>query len=270
MVRPRHLPDVNRLNVLAAIILLAYTLARLINLPERVLALQLPGLYLEIQLSEHTFVALMVAALTATGADWLLRDHPALGQRKTIEHWLLPALTAWVIGFPLSQLPLGPAWWGSFLVGGILLILVLVAEYIAVDPEDIRQPPAAAGLTAVSFALFLALAVSLRFSGLRLFLVLPALSLACGLVSLRTLHLRLHGHWAFLEAGFTALIIAQMVAALQYWPVSPITYGLVLLGPAYGLTSLIAGLAEGQPLRRAAVEPLIVLLIVWSTAIWIR
>lgn len=270
VIKPRYLPDTNRISMLAATILLAYALARFVNLPIRELAIQLPGLYLNVQINVRTFVALLVAGLTAAGADWLLRDHPAFKGKSTIEHWLLPALTALVIGLPLFQLPLGPLWWGGFALGGGLLMLVLVAEYISVDPEDVRQPPAAAGLTAVSFALYLALAVALRFAELRLFLILPALTLAVFLVSLRALNLRLRGQWAFIPAGVVALITGQIVAALHYWPLAPVPYGLALLGPAYALTSLIAGLVEGEPLRQALVEPGVVLVLVWGAALWIR
>ena len=270
MLKPRYLPDPHRLSILAATILLAYALANFVQLPGRELALQLPGLYLSVQINIKTFVALLVAALTATGADWLLRDHPALEKRSTLEHSLLPALTAWVIGIPLFQMPLGPLWWVGFGVGGTLLILVLLAEYISVDPQDVRQPPAAAGLTALSFVLYLTLAVSLRFAGIRLFLIVPALTLALWLVSLRVLHLRLHGRWAPIHTGVVALLIGQMAAALYYWPLSPVSFGLVLLGPAYSLTSLIAGLEEGRSFRQAFVEPLVVLVLVWGAALWMH
>ncbi len=270
MLKSRYLPDPERLSVLAATILLAYALARFIDLPSRELAVQLPGLYLSAQVNVRTFVTFLVAGLTATGADWLLRDHPGLGNRNTIEHWLLPALTAWVIGLPLFQMPLGILWWAGFALGGGLLMFVLVAEFIVVDPDDVRQPPAAAGLTAVSFALYLALCVSLRFAGVRLFLILPALAFTSGLVSLRALHLRLHGQWAPVEAGIVALVLGQIAAALYYWPLSSVAFGLALLGPAYGLTSLIAGLAEGEPVRQALIEPGIVLLVVWGAAILVR
>ena len=267
--RHQYLPDIDRLSTLAASILMAYALARLIDLPGREVAIQLPGIYLSIHLNVLTFVALLVAGLTATGANWLLQEHPALGKQSTMEHWFLPALTALVIGLPLSQLPLSPIWWVGFVMGGILLILVLVAEYIAIDPEDVRHAPAAAGLTAVSFALYLVLATALRFAGLRLFLTLPPLILAGGLVSLRTLRLRFHGRWAYPQAGIITLITAQIAAALHYWPLSPVSFGLALLGPAYSLTSLIGNLIEGEPLQRAIVEPLVVLFIVWGIAFWI-
>jgi len=266
----RHLPDTDRLSLLSATILLAYALARFVDLPIRELAVQLPGLYLSLGINLRTLVTFLVAGVTASGADWLLRAHPRLGEKSTIEHWLLPTLTAWVIGLPLFQLPLGLTWWGGFAIGGSLLMLVLVAEYITVDPEDMRHPIAAAGLTAVSFALFLSLVVALRYSGTRLVLFLPGMALACALVSLRTLHLRLHGRWAFLQAGLTALVCAQLAAPLHYWPLSPVSMGLALLGPAYALTSLMANLGENKPMHQALVEPLVVLVIVWGCAVWVK
>jgi hypothetical protein len=250
-------------------ILLAYAASRFVNLPPRELGLQLPGFYLGFQLNIHTLVALLVAGITAAGADLMLRDHPGLGNKRTWEHWLLPALTAWTLGIPLNRLPIGPQWLVSFAIGGALLMLVLIAEYIAVDPEDERFPLASAGLTAVSYALFLILAIALRASGIRLFLILLALALASGLVCLRTLHLRLSGRWLLLPALAITLIVAYITAALHYWPLSPITFGLAVLAPAYSLTSLVGGLYEGQPLSRAIIEPGIVLFAVWGAAVWI-
>ena len=101
-------------------------------------------------------------------------------------------------------------------------------------------------------------------------MIVPALTLTAFLVSLRALHLRLHGQWAILEAAIIALIIGQLAAAFHYWPLSPITFGMLLLGPAYGLTSLIARLKEGETLRQAVIEPGIILALVWGAAIWLR
>lgn len=61
------------------------------------------------------------------------------------------------------------------MLGGAFLMAVLVAEYIVIDDQDDRQPLASAGLTVVSFALYLILAASLRFAEMRLYLIIPAL-----------------------------------------------------------------------------------------------
>ncbi len=270
MDRSRNLPDADRLSILSALILLAYALARFLDLPSRTIEIQLPGLYLAWDLNVRTAAGLLVAAMTAAGVEWLLRQHPASSKHGITGHWLLPALTAWVIGTPLFQLPLGFTWWAGFALGGTLLMLVLVAEYIAIDPDDVRQPVAAAGLTALAYALFLILATSLSAAGARLLFTVPALTLAAFLTSLRTLRLRLHLHWALVESGLVALLVTQFAAAFYYLPLSPVSYGLLLLGPAYGLTSLLANLAETEPWQQAVIEPLLVLVVVFSISLWIR
>jgi hypothetical protein len=264
----RNLPNSDRLSVLAAALLLSYTLTQFIVLPGRDVELQLPGFYLSTQLNLKTLIGIIAAGMTASGSDWLLRDHPALQGRSTFPHLLLPALTAWVIGIPLFQLSLSAVWWGVLITGGILLLLVLVAEYTVVDVEDIRYLPASAGLTALSFALFLMLTIVLRSAGGRLFLMLPALGLAVLLVSLRTLHLRSLGQWKIQEAVVITLIVSQVAAALHYWHLPPVSYGLAVLGPAYALTSLVSALGEGEPFRQALVEPAMVLIFAWGLALW--
>jgi len=249
---------------------LVYALTPFVDLPERSVSIDLPGFFLFLEINIRTVVTFLVACLTASGVDWLLRDHPAIKDGPTVQHWLLPSLAAWVLGIPLFQLPFGVMWWVVFAIGGILLVLIIVAEYIVVDPEDIRYAPAAAGLTAISFALFLTLAIILHSTGTRLFFTLPALTLAGGLVSLRTLRLRTQSGWKIMEAFVTVLVMAQFATALHYWPLSSISYGLGVLGPTYAMTTLMSGLDEGKPLRQALLEPGVVLLVVSLAALWLR
>jgi len=138
-----------------------------------------------------------------------------------------------------------------------------------VDPDDVRQPLASAALTAVSFALFLALLIALRYEELRLFRFIPAVALSSLLVSLRTLKLQLN-RWALIEAGIIALLISQWAAALHYWPLSPVAYGLVIVGPAFSLTRLAGGLLEGKTFRQVIIEPAIVLGLIWLAAFWLK
>lgn len=265
--KSRRFPDIDRISIVSAVILLAYALSRFVDIPGQDISIQLPGIFLNIQINTRTFVALLVGALTGSGADWLIRDHPALGKSSTIPHLLLPALTALVLGFAITQMPIGPLWWIGFLVVGGLLIIVLVAEYNAVDPYDSLHPLAAITLTAISYALFLALAVSLRNSGFRLFITLPIITFAVWLISLRTINLRTQGMWAFVESGIIALLSAQLAAAFHYWMISPVVYGLLLLGPSYALMSLLTSMAGGMSFRNAIIEPLVVLTIVIAVAV---
>lgn len=264
-----HLPDANRLSVVTATILLTYALAAFIELPSQDLQLQLPGFYIDIEINKHTALAILTAGLTATGANWLLREHPNINTTKPYQHWLLPSLTAWVIGFSLFQLPAGLSWIIFLIAGGILLMLIIAGEYITVNPDDIRQPAAAAGLTAVSFTLFLILTISLRQAGIRLYLLLPAVTIAGLLVCLRSFMFHLQGQNVIFPLIVTVFIIIQSTGVLYYWPLAPVSFGFAILGIVYSFSSFIENIIEQEPIRQAIIEPILILIIIWGIAIWI-
>lgn len=263
----QYLPNTDRLSVLAASILLSYALLPFVRLPERFINLNVAGIAFEFKVNFYTILVVISAGMAAVGTDWLLSDHPRLGGQRTYQHWLVPALTTWVIGIPLSSLAMGLQWWAVFGLGGLLLVLVLVSEYIAVDPDDTRQAPAAVGLTAVSYALFLILTITLAAAGTRLYILLPALGLAVFLVTLRNMNLRLSGRWCYIWSFAIALMIGQVAAALHYWPLSPLRFGLLVLGLAYPLASVAGSIEEGRSLRELWVEPVLMLVVLWGIAL---
>jgi hypothetical protein len=269
-VQGRTLPNIDHLSVLAAMIVLAYTLERFINLPAWQVAQQLPGLYVELNIDVNLITSLLVACMTAAGANWLMHEHPAAHGKHTLIHAILPALTALVIGIPLAGVPIGLGWWLGLLSGAVILVLVLIAEYVAIDPQDVHLPLASAALSAVSFALFLILAGALRSAGVRLLFNAPILGCAAWLVSLRVTNLRLHGEWTIYESAIIAFVIGQITAAFNYWPLTPVAFGLVLLGPSYALISLFCNLIEGKHYRKFILEPLLSLLIAWGAAFVLR
>ena len=262
--------EVDRIGVVIASVLLTYALTRLVQSPQFILSLDLPGFYFSYPLSLSTAMTVLATGLAATGMDWLLHSHPGLAKKSTIEHWMLPALTTLVIGLPLALLPEGSAWWIGFGIGGILVTFVFLAEYTVVVPSAPYYGLARAGLTALSYALFLILVTALRLAAMRLFLLVPVIAIAAGLISLRILHLDGTDRWDFSWAVGIGLICTQIGAGLHYWPLSPIQYGLALVGPLYALTSLSINLAENIPLRRAAMGSLVLLGAAWIGAAILR
>jgi hypothetical protein len=125
-------------------------------------------------------------------------------------------------------------------------------------------------LTALSYALFLLFVIALRIGGARLFLIVPAIFLASGLVTLRTLHLRLSERWDYIWAFGIGLVSAQLAAGLHYWPLTTLQYGLILLGPLYALIVLATNLSEDVPLRHAISEPCLILGVLWAAAIFLH
>ena len=265
----RYLPDADRVGMLTSTVLLAFALTHLIQAPEFNLEIQLPGFFFLLPLNLPTAMSLLTAGLTATGMDWLLRGHPSLGGRPTYQWWLLPMLTSFVIGALLSILPSGTVWTVGFLIAGTFLFFVFVAEYIVVDPGAPYYAIAMAGLTAISHTLFFILAVALRYGAVRLYILVPALFLAAALASLRILHLR-SGRWEYAWSLGIGFVCVQVASGLHYWPISPIQFGLMLVGLLYSLTSLAVNLEEDQPTRRAVLEPTVIMVLCLGLAIFIQ
>jgi hypothetical protein len=266
----RRLPEQNQLSVLVATILLAYASLPYIALPQRELDLPLPGIVFTIRVGVETAVGLLVAGLSGSGTYWILKRHPEARGRQIYQHLILPGLAALVIGLPLSDLKISPAWWMVFIAGGIVLLFVIIAEYITLDVDDIRQPVAAGFLTAVAYAVFLLLVIENFSTGTRLFILLPVIFGATWLVTLRVLHERLGGKWMFSQATVVALITTQLAAAFHYLPLSRLTAGLLVVGPAFALAQLLENLSQGQRLSQAAVEPVVSFGIIFAIALWIQ
>ncbi len=263
-----HLPDANRLSIVAALVLLTYAVTPFLRAPGQLISLGLFGIRFDLPLNYGTALSTLAAVLAGAGASWLISAHPHLQRAMRLRHVFIPALTAWVIGVPLSTLKVGAPWWGVLALGGVLLVLVLVAEYIAVEPDDVRHAPAAVGLTAVSFALYLILAIALRAAQFRLYMLVPALTLALFAVAVRSLYLHLGGVWRVAWEVAIALFVGQLALGLFYTGIPPLRFGLILLGPAYALTRLAGALSEGRPLRSALGEPAAMLAAFWLLAIF--
>lgn len=257
MPKTNQFPDFSRLSIISAVIILAYGLVPFVQIPAQSIAIRLPWVVFNYDLDFGSIVSILVAFLAAFGADWLIQTHPNKGTQTFIRHGLVPALTAWVIGVPLSFLEVGIEWWIVVALGGILLAFILVAEYLVVDSNSEAHLPASLGLTAISFALFLVLAIALQASGMRLFLLVPALSITLFFLVSRSLYLRTAGDWNWFWSFGVAFFVGQIALGLHYLPIQPLSFGLVLAGIAYPLTLLIIAHKEGKKGFNLLIEPLI-------------
>ena len=148
--------------------------------------------------------------------------------------------------------------------------MVLIAEFTVVDTSNSNYVFASIGLTILAYALLFLLTVTLKASQIRLFQLLPPLMLMMFIVSLRILHFRWQGKLALQEASLITLILAQISIAAYYLPLSPISFGLFLLGPAYGLNSVFANIGDGKPWKEAIIDPAIAFVIFSSLAFLFR
>ena len=72
------------------------------------------------------------------------------------------------------------------------------------------------------------------------------------------------------NSRFRKWTVAQLVFSFHYWPLSPIGFGLALVGPSYALNSFMGDMTEGRKVNQALLEPVIILVVFWGLAYWIR
>ncbi len=271
MQKNHYLPNTDQISIIAATIILTFALSGIISIPEENIRIVFWNIYIVFSLNTQTLVMIIASILAASGSDWLIRNHPLWRkQQHTIEHWVIPLLTALVLGFLTSNLQRGLYSWLSFFLGAGFLMGILIAEYITVNPDDLRYPIAVTVLIAISYLLFLLFCILIRLLNYRLLFAIPGLFTATMLVSLRSLKLRHPQGWAFTEAILISILTSQIAAALHYWPISPLSFGLAIFGTAYALFLLIHRLQSTPSPKMAYVEPLFLLVISWILAYWLK
>lgn len=259
MSRARYLPNRDRLSVLTAIIVLAYALARVLDLPTRAMRATVLGSALGIELNGPLLMLLLAAALISAGSDALFRSHPYFARHPSesaVSHWLLPGITALVLGSALNRAPTGPAWWLGLVISALALLAVLVAEYVVVDRGDAAWDVAALALTALAYALALILFTLLRSFSTRAVISasiggLVAAGLAWRLFILRIRDVR---PMAALFAGLVGLIAAESIWAFNYWRITASSAALLTMVPFYTSFGLFQQQLAGRLTRRVWVE----------------
>ena len=262
-------PNINRVSVVVATIMLAYALIQLSPESEGNQVIAIGGFLLPFAFNFSTLVTIAVAAITASGTDWILRSHPELEGRTSIPHLFLPAITAWMVNILISNMADTPLKWTVFLFGGIFLFIVILSEYIVIFQEDYRRLIAIAILTALSYGLFLALGVSLESADQRLIIAIPAIAIGAGILSMRVLQMQTSEPWPIAYAASSMLITTQLGAVLHYLPISPLSHGLFLFGALYFTINFNTNMIENNPIQLAIIESTVPLVIISGFALWL-
>ena len=246
-------PDRDRAGALIALILLAYGLIRIIELPARALEFEVLGLLFRIDFDARVVMLTLAAALAGTGIDWLLASHP-IGRSVGFEPRILPAMAALGTGAILAALPVGPAWLLGLGLAGLLLFAVLYAEFVVFDADDPRAGTAGLGLRTLAALLIIGVAFAARASGLRAVYSVPVVFAATGIVCWRLLSMGPVRNSIWPYALTCGLIAAQLAWGLHYWPLRPIQAALILGLVAYVSMGLSRAHVTGQAGRRTIYE----------------
>ncbi|MGD8554344.1 MAG: hypothetical protein PVJ07_09320 [Anaerolineales bacterium] len=240
-------PDRDRLSVLAALVLITYTLLRLVTLPTMATEFSILGILFRFVINTRLVMLTLAAGLTSAGAAWLMRSHPKSDFKPSVlEHMVIPGLAALGLGSILSRAPEGGTLWIGLAVAAVLLIGLLSAEFVALDAEDPRYGMASLGLRFLAYLLLVGSLFALRATGLRAAFAVPIVLVATTVVAWRLLKLSVPHASTWIYAGLIGGIVAQLAWALHYWPTPPIEGALILgLGAYVGVEVVQANLQEG-------------------------
>jgi hypothetical protein len=228
-----QLPDRDQMSVLVGTIVFGFTLVRFVELPAHEIGTEALGSAIGLSLSTTLTMLIVLASLTATGMDSLLRSHPkaqAAPQSGAFVLWGLPVLTVVALQLGLSRLPGNELWWLGLAGSGIAVALVLAAEYISFDPEHPLYLPVQLLMTGLVYVLALALFTAIYESKGRALLTGTVASSAAAILALRMLwmHVRRLGP-VLLYAGAVGVVVGECMWALGYSRAAPLAAGLLLL-----------------------------------------
>jgi len=275
--RPATVRD-ERLTTLIAVIVLAATLSGVIALPSQEFVLDLFGSELALRFTGPVQVLALLILLICAGVDGLLR-HPSqlmapavapsgagrphavpLPFRYRAAYYSLPA-TLTVIGVVAVH---SVQWWGYQVAAATLLGLVLasvISMQLSTHTLDSRSRRAMRLLlNAVSYALAIGLFGLIFGARLRSVISAPGIMLASGLLSVELYRNSETSAWRiWLYAALTALLMGELIWALNYTALSTPAGAALLLLAFYTLTGLVQQHLWGRLTPRVIIEYLVVL-----------
>ncbi|MFQ5612973.1 MAG: hypothetical protein ACE5H9_12655 [Anaerolineae bacterium] len=261
----RTTPAYERISLVVSLTLIGLALYFVIDLPARTFTLQLFGSPLTLNVSQRWLMAALLGGLAGSGAAAVVRLHPGARAHDlpyAMTFWILPGSVVILATLTLA-LAATPLQWAIGLgLSGLLLWLIILAEYHTVDCEGRAYNLARMWLSAVSYGLILAFFVLIYHTRARSALSATGTFLIGGAIALgllRTTPEQIRRTWVY--SALIALGIGQLTWTLNYWRLNAAAAGLLLLLAFYLMTGL-AGQELKQGLnRRAAFEFLAVALI---------
>jgi hypothetical protein len=252
-----RLPSLNRvrLSTLAAIVLLAFSLLRLIALPTVRIQLDVLGLLVQLDLDTPAVFLTLTAAVVIAGTDWLIAGHPKLGVRSlTVEHWVVPGLATLGLGVILSRIPSGLPLLLGLPLTDVLLALVLAAEFIVVDRNDPRFDWASLLIRVLAYLLLTGVLFAITATDLRGIFAIPFVFAASSAMVWRLLIMEPDAASPRLDAVLIGAVVAQLAWAFHYWPIAPLRESLILALVAYLGEGMSRSLRRGELSQRRALE----------------
>jgi hypothetical protein len=214
---------------------------------------------------------MMLTTLSCMGANAVIRTHPGVSQPDhppIFIYWILPGLTGFNAAILLERASTWPLWWAGLLLTGSAIALVVLAEFSTVDPLMLGYARSRLILNVIAYALACA-SFSLIYSTRgRSVLTATAISLIGFVLAFELLNTtEVRFRKTVLYSLFTALLLGESAWALNYWRLSALAGGMILLLIFYTVVGVVQQLLLDRLTRRTLIEFAIVtaiaFLLIW-------
>ena len=248
----------DRASVVAALVVLGLILAAFLQFPAWTHSLTVLGSPLTINITQTALMAVLLVGITCAGTDVIVRSHPTarrIEARYSFVTWTLPALTVLLAAVLLPRAPTRLYQIVGYVLTGLILILVISAEYYTVDPAGNRYLVARLSLNAWAYLLAAVIFVLIYSAKARSLISATGVALVSALMALEFLRSAGRGFGrTALYAAIAGLSTGEIVWAMNYWRISGVTGGLILLLGFYAATGLANQQLQGRLNRRVLME----------------
>jgi hypothetical protein len=247
-----------RASVVATLVVLGLILASFLQFPTRSYDLTVLGSPLSVNLTQTALMAALLVGITCAGTDSIVRSHPTaqrIEARYSFVTWTLPGLTVLLATLLLPQAPSQLYRLAGYVLIGLILLLVISAEYYTVDPSHRLYLTARLSLNAWAYLVALVLFVLIYSAKARSLISATGVTLVSTLLALEFLRSagRSFGRTA-LYAAIAGLCTGEIIWAMNYWRIHGVTGGLILLLGFYVATGLANQQLQGRLTRRVLIE----------------
>ncbi len=254
------MPRYDRLSILVSLILLGLVVTQVIELPTRIVSFVALGVPTTIYLSSRWFIGAILVILAGTGTDSIVRSHPHAHNTDrgySFSFWGLPC--AFTL-FSLFLLPLSPDkffWLGGLALTGLVLSLIIIAQYHTIEPRDRYYHIARWGLNlAVYLAIFVfcTLIYGARARSLLSATAILMLGAALGAELLRGHASKGEVRRTWLYALIVGILLGEIAWALNHLSLSDLAGGIFLLLVFYVTSGLARQHLRGGLARNVVIE----------------
>ncbi|MDO8673772.1 MAG: hypothetical protein Q7O66_20370 [Dehalococcoidia bacterium] len=188
-------------------------------------------------------LAIVTVVLVCIGTDGVIRSHPRIYLRNvgyTLTFWILPGLLTMGASMFLRLLPPGPMAILGLLLSGVLLTIVILAEYHIVDKRDSSYRLARLFLNISSYMAALALYSAIYSVKVRSIQSATSILIISTLLAAEILkENERNAVRIWLYALVAGLVVGETTWGLNYWPIGGVAGGFFLVVVFYLVTGLI-------------------------------